>query len=131
MRTPRRAAGGSAPRSSPASSASSRRRSRSVPAPRSRAALLALAVASLAPAATAQDPAAASPPGANWSEAPPDHWPHKVSGPSGSAMVYEPQVISWSGRQQLDTRIALGILPNGATKPALGTIEVAFATSTD
>src|SRR5262245_51261765 len=102
-----------------------------MPARQFRAALLALAVASLALGASAQEPAPASPPGTAWSEAPSDHWPHKVAGPSGSAMVYEPQVVAWPGRQQLDTRIALGILPNGATTPALGTIEVAFATSTD
>ncbi len=58
-------------------------------------------------------------------------WPHTVSAEGGSAVVYQPQVISWPGRQTLSTRIALAMTPTGAKAPVLGTIEVSFATSTD
>ena len=60
-----------------------------------------------------------------------DTWPHTISGPNGTATVYQPQAVSWPGQQTLNTRIALGITPIGAAQPALGVIEVAFATQVD
>jgi len=60
-----------------------------------------------------------------------DTWPHTITGPNGTATVYQPQVISWPGQQTLNARIALGITPAGAAKPALGVIEVAFTSRTD
>jgi hypothetical protein len=58
-------------------------------------------------------------------------WPHTVSAEGGSAVIYQPQVLSWPGHATLNTRIAASITPTGATAPVLGTIEVAFASSAD
>ncbi|MFO1316730.1 MAG: hypothetical protein U1F58_14125 [Burkholderiales bacterium] len=60
-----------------------------------------------------------------------DTWPHTITGANGTATVYQPQVISWPGQQVLNARIALGITPTGAARPALGVIEVEFATRAD
>ena len=60
-----------------------------------------------------------------------DTWPHTVTAPGGTATVYQPQVISWPGFKTLNARIVIGILPKGANKETLGTIEVAFTTQTD
>jgi len=68
--------------------------------------------------ALAQSPGAAS-------------WPHLVQGQGGSALVHQPQVISWPDRQTLNTRIALALTATGAKSAVLGTIEASFATSTD
>ncbi|MFO1414446.1 MAG: hypothetical protein U1F10_11210 [Burkholderiales bacterium] len=76
------------------------------------------------PAAAAAPPAPAGPPAA-------DAWPHTVSGPNGSATIYQPQVVSWPDHRTLDTRIALAITPTGAPKPLLGVIEVAFDTQAE
>ena len=58
-------------------------------------------------------------------------WPHTVSAEGGSALVYQPQVISWPERLTLNTRIAMELRP-AADKPAvLGTVEASFATRTD
>ena len=61
----------------------------------------------------------------------PERWPHQVSGDNGTATVYQPQVVSWPERRMLTTRIALGVTLTGATTPALGTLDVAFATTSD
>ena len=58
-------------------------------------------------------------------------WPHTFRGDTGVATVYQPQVISWPERRILNTRIAIGITPNGAKEAALGTVEVAFKTQSD
>ena len=58
-------------------------------------------------------------------------WPHTVAADGGSAVVYQPQVVSWPERATLNTRIAVGITPTGAKAPVLGTIEVAFASQAD
>ncbi len=60
-----------------------------------------------------------------------DQWPHTVSGPNGSAIVYQPQVISWPEHRTLNARAAIGVTPPGAAVPVMGTIEVAFTTDTD
>jgi hypothetical protein len=46
-------------------------------------------------------------------------WPHTMRGDAGSALVYQPQVISWPDRQTLNTRIAMALTPTGA-KTVLG-----------
>ena len=61
---------------------------------------------------------------------PRERWPHTIRGEAGSALVYQPQVVSWPDRQTLNTRIALQITPKGG-KAVLGSVEVSFATSTD
>ncbi len=58
-------------------------------------------------------------------------WPHIITGDGGTATVYQPQVISWPEWRMLNTRIAIGITPTGTKVAALGTIEVAFASSAD
>ncbi len=84
----------------------------------------ALKAASGAPAKAATAALPTAPP-------PADRWPHTVSGPNGSATIYQPQVISWPQQTTLNTRVALAITPKGATQPSLGTIEVAFTTDSD
>jgi hypothetical protein len=61
---------------------------------------------------------------------PANTWPHTYSGPNGSAIVYQPQVISWPEHKTLNARAAIGITPTGAKAPILGTIDLAFATET-
>jgi len=58
-------------------------------------------------------------------------WPHTVTAERGTAVVYQPQVMSWPDRRTLDTRIALAITPTGAKTPMLGAIEVSFTTDSD
>ncbi|MFO1325316.1 MAG: hypothetical protein U1F15_14820 [Burkholderiales bacterium] len=77
-----------------------------------------------APRAASAMPAAATQPAA-------ETWPHTVTGDGGTATVYTPQVISWPEHRTLNTRIALGLTPNGARAPILGVIAVAFATQTE
>ena len=60
-----------------------------------------------------------------------DTWPHTYRTPAGTATIYQPQVIAWPEHRTLETRIAIGILPNGAQVPVAGTINVAFATQID
>ncbi|MBN8249126.1 MAG: hypothetical protein J0L84_16990, partial [Verrucomicrobia bacterium] len=60
-----------------------------------------------------------------------DTWPHHITGDRGSATVYQPQVVSWNDRRQLEARIALAVTPTGAKEPAYGTLEVRFDTTTD
>jgi hypothetical protein len=79
-----------------------------------------LAAAAFAPAGAAAQPAASAQP-----------WPHTFSGPAGSAIVYQPQVVSWPEHHTLNARVAVGITPARAKSPVLGTIDVAFTTETD
>ncbi|MEO8303212.1 MAG: hypothetical protein ABI724_03760 [Betaproteobacteria bacterium] len=60
-----------------------------------------------------------------------ERWPRTMTNDTGSAVVYQPQVIAWPERQRLETRIAVGLTPKGAKAPVLGTIDVSFATETD
>ena len=90
------------------------------------------AVAPSAAATTAVPSVAAapsSPPAASASGM--DAWPHTVTSDKGSAIIYQPQVISWPEHRTLNARIAIGITPTGAKSPVLGVIEVAFATQTN
>ncbi len=80
-----------------------------------------------AAAAPAAAPRAATPTALPASE----KWPHAVDTPNGSAIVYQPQVISWPDHQTLNARVAVGLTPVGAPAPIMGTIDVSFATDTD
>ena len=60
--------------------------------------------------ATAPLPAAAQQPAA-------ERWPRTMTNDTGSAVVYQPQVIAWPERQRLETRIAIGLTPKGAKAP--------------
>jgi hypothetical protein len=72
---------------------------------------------------TSSAPQAASPDGPSW--------PATVSNERGSAIIYQPQVISWPDQRTLNTRIALALTPLATKKETLGTIEVAFRTLAD
>ena len=82
------------------------------------AASLAFSIAALAQAPSTAQPAQAA-------------WPHTVSGPNGSATIYQPQVVSWPDHRTLNARIAMGITPAGAKQPIMGTIDVAFDSRTE
>jgi hypothetical protein len=56
----------------------------------------------------------------------PNAWPHVVRGANGAATIYQPQVVSWPEHRTLNARVAIGVTPNGAPQPILGTIDVAF-----
>ena len=58
-------------------------------------------------------------------------WPHTVTGPGGSATVYQPQVVSWPGQTTLNARAAVAITRQGDKRPILGTVEITAQTSTD
>src|SRR5690349_6215346 len=58
-------------------------------------------------------------------------WPHTVSGPGGSATIYQPQIISWPGQTTLNARAAVSITRQGDKRPILGTVEVTAQTSAD
>jgi hypothetical protein len=58
-------------------------------------------------------------------------WPHTYAGEGASAVVYQPQVISWPDRGTLNTRMAIAITPTGEKTPVLGTMQVSFATQTN
>jgi len=59
-------------------------------------------------------------------------WPHTLAGPNGSsAIVYQPQAITWPDHNELTARAAIAITPQGAKAPILGTIEIISATRTD
>lgn len=61
----------------------------------------------------------------------PQSWPVTVANERGSAVIYQPQVISWPEQRTLNARIALALVPAATKKETLGTIEVAFRTSAD
>jgi len=74
--------------------------------------------------ATAPRPATSSlPPSATW--------PHTIASQGGTAVVYQPQVVSWPERRTLNTRIAMAVTPEGAKTPIYGTAAVAFASTVD
>jgi hypothetical protein len=58
-------------------------------------------------------------------------WPHTITEPGASVIVYQPQAVSWPDQKRLTARAAIAITPTGQAKPVLGTIEVSLATSTD
>jgi len=94
------------------------------------------ALSSVSKVPAPRPPAAASPaapvqPAGDATAADEATWPHTLSGPGGTAVVYQPQVVSWPGRHTLNTRIAIAVTPAETKLTSLGTIDVAFATSAD
>src|SRR5262245_58078055 len=85
--------------------------------------------ASAAPAAPVAPEQTVASPAANTAAM--DTWPHIYRTPNATATIYQPQVIAWPEHRTLETRIAVGFLPNGATVPVAGTINVAFQTQID
>lgn len=61
----------------------------------------------------------------------PASWPHTITVGDNSAVVYQPQAISWPDHTTLTARAALAITPHGAKAPILGTIELTLKTTTD
>src|SRR4249920_3331045 len=51
----------------------------------------------------------------------PDPWPRRVQLADAGALVYQPQVESWSANQ-LKFRCAVGITPTGSTNETFGVI---------
>src|SRR5215469_11506076 len=58
-------------------------------------------------------------------------WPHTITTENASAVVYEPQAISWSDHEKLLARVAVAITRNGEKTPIVGTLEISLATRTD
>src|SRR5262245_33305886 len=84
--------------------------------------------ASVAPASSAPEQTVTAPAAATGAM---DAWPHTYRTSRGTATIYQPQVIAWPEHRTLETRIAVAILPNGATVPVAGTINVEFTTQVD
>jgi hypothetical protein len=72
--------------------------------------------------------AAATPPAQPAAQEDVTTWPHTRIVEGASVTVYEPQAISWPGRQKLTARAAIAIIPSGQTKQILGTIQLAATT---
>lgn len=58
-------------------------------------------------------------------------WPHTLTRNGASITIYQPQAMSWPGRQTLTARAAVALQPAGASKPILGTVELSVATTVD
>jgi hypothetical protein len=58
-------------------------------------------------------------------------WPRTIAKDGASVTIYQPQAVSWPGRQRLTARAAVAIKPKGRDQALLGTIELSLATSTD
>jgi hypothetical protein len=51
-------------------------------------------------------------------------WPRPVSLKSGTALIYQPQVQTWSDQKHIVAWSAVSYQPTGAKEPALGTIKI-------
>ncbi|HYC14778.1 MAG TPA: hypothetical protein VEC75_11035, partial [Stellaceae bacterium] len=58
-------------------------------------------------------------------------WPHTITTENGSAVVYQPQAISWIDHEKLLARAAVAITRHGEKTPVFGTLEIALRTSVD
>lgn len=61
----------------------------------------------------------------------PGTWPHTITTPNASTVVYQPQAIAWPDHEKLTARAALAITPRGAKTPIVGTVDISLATRTD
>ena len=82
--------------------------------------------AGLVMAGSQAKPAAASQPAASPSEGPVDGgWPRAYTTNSGAAMVlYQPQISDWKNQKVMTAYAAASYTPKGASKPALGTLQI-------
>src|SRR5262245_9935008 len=56
-------------------------------------------------------------------------WPRAYRTPAGAELViYQPQVASWDGRQQMVAYAAVSYRPPSADRPTLGTVRIEAAT---
>ncbi len=101
--------------------------------PACKQALAAIAKPASAPIAAAPAAQKAAPAGtqAAVGSPAPGAWPHAIVVNGTTATVYQPQVVAWPDRRTLNTRMAIGLQRAGATTPTLGTLDVAFDSSTD
>ena len=58
-------------------------------------------------------------------------WPHTVTTPNASVVVYQPQAIAWPNHEKLTARAALAITRTGEKTPIVGTVEIALTTRVD
>lgn len=59
-------------------------------------------------------------------------WPRVFTGPAGEQVtVYQPQLLSWPKYLSMDFLIAMSILPNGQSKPYVGSVQTTVDTETD
>jgi len=58
-------------------------------------------------------------------------WPHTITTPNASVVVYQPQAVAWPGHEKLTARAALAITRKGEKTPIVGTVDIALATQTD
>jgi hypothetical protein len=86
------------------------------------------AVAAVGGPPTAAAPAGAAP---TPQQAATANWPHALVYNGANVVVYQPQAISWPGKTMLTARAAVSIMPKGASKPILGTVETSGTTATD
>ncbi len=58
-------------------------------------------------------------------------WPHTITTPNASVVVYQPQAIAWPNHEKLTARAALAITRTGEKTPIVGTVEIALTTRVD
>jgi hypothetical protein len=86
--------------------------------------VIGLLVSPVSPQTWAQAPTAASP-----AEVPDGGWPRTYTTKSGAtAVVYQPQISSWTNQQHAVLYAAISYMPKGAKEAALGTVK--FETDT-
>src|SRR5690242_7769542 len=61
----------------------------------------------------------------------PGTWPHTITMPNASVVVYQPQAIAWPNHEKLTARAALAITRQGEKTPIVGTVEISIATRVD
>ena len=59
------------------------------------------------------------------------NWPHTITTPNASVVVYQPQAIAWPNHEKLTARAALAITRTGEKTPIVGTVEIALTTRVD
>src|SRR6185503_17444084 len=55
-------------------------------------------------------------------------WPHTITTPNASVVVYQPQAIAWPNHEKLTARAALAITRQGQKTPIVGTVEISLTT---
>jgi hypothetical protein len=58
-------------------------------------------------------------------------WPHTITMPNATVVVYQPQAIAWPNHEKLTARAALAITRQGEKTPIVGTVEISIATRVD
>src|SRR6185312_5038171 len=58
-------------------------------------------------------------------------WPHTITMPNATVVVYQPQAIAWPNHEKLTARAALAITRKGEQTPIVGTVQLSIATRVD